>query len=93
MLNLSWGKKGKIPNYFKESQMTYGIVAFNRALCNGCGICVSICPARGLTLIKREDDSQKKIPQLIETAPHIPLHGLETDCSLSPGSHPYPAGI
>jgi ferredoxin len=81
MLNLSWGKKGKIPNYFKASQMTYGIVAFNSALCNGCGICVSICPARGLTLTQRQDDAKKKIPLVIETAPGISLCMACGDCA------------
>ncbi len=81
MLNLSLGKKGKIPDYFKESQMIYGVVAFDPKLCNGCGICVSICPARGLMLAKRTDDSKKKLPMLIETAPGISLCMACGDCS------------
>jgi ferredoxin len=80
MLNLSLGKKGKIPDYFKESQMTYGIVTFDSKVCAGCGICVSICPARGLTLTKREDDPKKKLPLLIETAPGISLCMACGDC-------------
>ena len=81
MVNLSLGKKGKIPDYFKSSQMNYGIVAFDSKLCTGCGICVSICPARGLTLTKRTDEPQKKIPALIETAPGISLCMACGDCS------------
>lgn len=81
MLNLSLGKKGKIPDYFKSSQMTYGIVVFNPTACTGCGICVSICPARGLMLAKRTDDSKKKLPLLIETAPGISLCMACGDCS------------
>ncbi|PKN50916.1 MAG: hypothetical protein CVU55_14740 [Deltaproteobacteria bacterium HGW-Deltaproteobacteria-13] len=81
MLNLSLGKKGKIPDYFKESQMTYGIVTFDSKVCTGCGICVSICPARGLRLTDRKDDSGKKIPLLIETAPGISLCMACGDCS------------
>ena len=81
MLNFSLGKKGKIPDYFKESQMTYGVVTFDPKLCNGCGICVSICPARGLTLTKRQDDTKKKIPLVIETAPGISLCMAFGDCA------------
>lgn len=81
MLNLSLGKRGRIPNYFKESQMTYGVVTFDHKLCNGCGICVFICPARGLTLTKRPDDTKKKIPLLIETAPGISLCMACGDCT------------
>jgi Indolepyruvate ferredoxin oxidoreductase, alpha and beta subunits len=81
MLDLSWGKKGKIPNYFKESQMTYGAVAFDPDVCTGCGICVSICPARGLTLTTRADNPKKKIPQIIETAPGISLCMACGDCT------------
>jgi len=81
MLDLSLGKKGKIPDYFKESQMTYGVVVFDPKLCNGCGICVSICPARGLTLTKRPDGTKKKIPLVIETAPGISLCMACGDCT------------
>ncbi len=78
MLNFSLGK---IPNYFKKSQMTYGVVVFDKKLCNGCGICVSICPGRGLSLTERNDGSRKKIPQLIETAPGISLCMACGDCA------------
>lgn len=80
MLNLSPGRKNKIPNYFKENQMTYGIVAFDPQLCTGCGICVSLCPARGLTLAKSSKDSKKKIPLMIQTAPGISLCMACGDC-------------
>ncbi len=81
MLDLSLGKKGKIPNYFKEAQMTYGVVVFDPKLCTGCGICVSICPARGLMLTKRQDSAKKKIPLVIETAPGISLCMACGDCT------------
>jgi len=81
MLNLSWSREEKIPDYFKERQMTYGIVGFNSQVCTGCGICVSICPARGLMLAKRTDDSKKKLPVLIETAPGISLCMACGDCA------------
>ena len=81
MLNLSLGRKGKIPNYFKKNQMIYGFVDFDPKACTGCGICVSICPARGLMLSQRPDHSQKKIPLLIETAPGISLCMACGDCT------------
>ncbi len=81
MLDLSLGKKGKIPNYFKAAQMTYGVVVFDPKLCTGCGICVSICPARGLMLTKRQDSAKKKIPLVIETAPGISLCMACGDCT------------
>jgi ferredoxin len=77
MLNFSLGK---IPNYFKKSQMTYGIVVFDGARCNGCSLCTSICPGRGLTMSQRDDGSKKKIPRLIETAPGISLCMACGDC-------------
>ena len=80
MLDLSLGKNGKIPHYFKHNQMSYGIVAFDPKLCNGCGICVSICPSRGLMLAQRSDDQKKKIPRMIEAAPGITLCMACGDC-------------
>ncbi len=77
MLNFSLGK---IPNYFKKNQMTYGIVVFDSTRCNGCGLCASICPGRGLTMSPRGDESKKKIPRLIETAPGISLCMACGDC-------------
>jgi len=67
--------------------MTYGVVVFDPTLCNGCGICVSICPARGLTMTKRDDDAKKKIPRLIETAPGISLCMACGDCSAACPEH------
>jgi 2-oxoglutarate ferredoxin oxidoreductase subunit delta len=81
MFNLSLGKKSKIPDYFKESQMTYGIVAFDQNLCDGCGICVSICPSKGLMLAQRSGDAKKKIPLMIESAPGISLCMACGDCT------------
>ncbi len=80
MLNLALGKKNKIPNYFKENQMTYGIVMFDPKACTGCGICVSLCPARGLILARRSEDSKKKIPLMIQPALGISLCMACGDC-------------
>lgn len=81
MINLSFGKNGKIPNYFKSNQMAMGIVAFDPARCSACGICVAICPAQGLKFVKRDDGSKKKIPMLMESAPGVSLCMGCGDCS------------
>ena len=50
----------KIGEYFNSSATRTGVVSFDAQRCSGCGICASICPARGLQL-----NEQTRVPELI----------------------------
>ncbi|MDD5711425.1 MAG: 4Fe-4S binding protein [Smithellaceae bacterium] len=81
MIDLSFGKNGKIPNYFKSSDMAMGIVVFDPGKCSACGVCVAICPAQGLKFTKREDALKKRLPALMESAPGVTLCMGCGDCA------------
>ena len=66
MANLSILEKARIPNYFKSTHIRTGLVIFDPALCTGCGICVSICPAGAITMSSDTREDRKKIPELVQ---------------------------
>ena len=48
MATMGFLERFKIPVYDDESVVKTGKVAVDEELCNGCGVCVSICPGKAL---------------------------------------------
>jgi heterodisulfide reductase subunit A-like polyferredoxin len=54
MGNLSSSDRNKIPKYDDPSQIEPGLIQFNDAKCNGCGLCVKACPADTIKLVDKK---------------------------------------
>jgi len=44
------GERFRIPTYDNDEYATTGRVTIDRDLCNGCGLCASICPGKAIYL-------------------------------------------
>jgi len=64
MSYLSIIEKLRIPDYFRSKHTQSGAVEIDSSLCTGCNICASICPARALEMVERNDGGKKKIPEM-----------------------------
>jgi ferredoxin len=60
---LSPREKFKIPIYDDERQVTWASVEIGDSKCDGCGMCVKICPASALRLVEK---GKYKIAQMVE---------------------------
>ena len=69
MAGLGFLERFKIPVYDDEGVVRTGKVAVDEELCNGCGVCVSICPGKALEVYG--EGKQKKAR----------MHSTLSDCN------------
>ena len=43
---LSSADRKKIPRYDDPNEIEMGLITFDDAKCNGCGVCIKACPGR-----------------------------------------------
>lgn len=80
MADLSFFDRLRIPNYFKSRQITGGLMTFDPAKCDGCGICSRICPSRCLLMSPKGPDGKKPPPTMAESAPDVSMCITCGDC-------------
>jgi heterodisulfide reductase subunit A-like polyferredoxin len=51
---LSSADRKKIPRYDDPNEIEMGLITFNDAKCNGCGVCVKACPADTIKLVDKK---------------------------------------
>jgi formate hydrogenlyase subunit 6/NADH:ubiquinone oxidoreductase subunit I len=66
MARLTFKERLTIPTYDNEEYATTGRVAVDERKCNGCGMCVQICPGKALYL---EGAAKKKKARMEEVFP------------------------
>ena len=63
MAYLSLRERFKIPVYDREAEMSWSEVSIDDEICDGCGVCVKICPSSALRLV---GTGKEKKPRMIE---------------------------
>jgi len=63
MSYLTFRERLSVPHYEDPALTRTGRVAVNGKRCNGCGMCVSVCPGRALELV--EEDG-RKVARMVE---------------------------
>ncbi|MGK5091170.1 4Fe-4S dicluster domain-containing protein [Deltaproteobacteria bacterium TL4] len=67
-------ERWNFPDYDDAKDMHTGEVTFDEKKCNRCGVCVSICPGRSLSIDKHKDKKDpESIPFLVYNAPGVSL--------------------
>lgn len=64
MSYLSMEERFRIPTYDNEEYATTGRVEIDPSLCNGCGLCVSICPGKALYLEGEGDERKARLERV-----------------------------
>jgi len=70
----------RIPTYDNVKYVTTGTVTFDHEKCNGCGMCVKICPGRAL-LLKGEGKGKKAYMLDDEITPCLSCNCCAAICS------------
>lgn len=58
----------KIPTYDEEKTVTVGRIEVNEELCNGCGMCVMICPGKAVKMEEKKAKFEEGLPQCMACA-------------------------
>ncbi len=61
----------KIPTYDNERYVSTGRIEIDEELCNGCGMCVTICPGKAIRMEGKEAKFEEDFPQCISSVPTV----------------------
>lgn len=61
MAYLSLRERLKIPVYDRETEMSWSEVSIDNEMCDGCGVCVKICPSSALRLVGKGKEQRVRM--------------------------------